>query len=114
MEWFLKVVRDNYANFNGRARRKELWMFYLFAIIFGFIVGFVDGIIGTSGLIIMIYYLALIVPTIAVIVRRLHDVGKSGWFYFVGLIPIIGGIWLLILLVSDSQSGENDYGSCPK
>ena len=114
MEWFLKVVRDNYANFNGRARRKEYWMFYLFSVIFGFAAGIVDAFISTYGLIIVVYYLALFIPTLAVAVRRLHDIGKSGWFILVSLIPFIGGIWLLILMVSDSQSGDNEYGVYPK
>ena len=113
MEWYLKVVRDNYANFNGRASRQEYWMFFLFNIIFAFVAGFVDGFLGL-GFLELIYVLAVFIPGLAVGVRRLHDVNKSGWWLFISLIPIIGAIWLLILLCTDSNPGENNYGPSPK
>ena len=108
MEWYLKVVRDNYANFNGRASRQEYWMFFLFNIIFAIVVGFVDGILGL-GFLYLLYSVAVLIPSLAVGVRRLHDVNKSGWWLFISLIPIIGAIWLLILLCTDSNPGENNY-----
>lgn len=120
MKWYLKVIRDNYANFKGRARRKEYWMFTLFNIIFLYALMFISmGIAAatdTTGVafIYIIYLLAVLVPTLAVIVRRLHDVGKSGWFYFIGLIPIIGSIWLLVLFVTEGDKGPNQYGPDPK
>ena len=124
MEWFLKVVRDNYANFNGRARRKEYWMFYLFYIIFLIVAAVLDNILGTTfefdginigyGYLYLLFALAMIIPSLAVTVRRLHDVGKSGWMFLVALIPLIGGIWLLILMVRDSEPGTNEYGPNPK
>ena|SRR3990172_860228 len=114
MEWYLRVVKDNYANFTGRARRKEFWTFYLFNMVFLIITVIVDYVLGTFPLIYAIYLLALIIPTIAVTVRRLHDVGKSGWWYFILLIPFIGVIWLLVLLCTDGIPGENNYGSSPK
>jgi uncharacterized membrane protein YhaH (DUF805 family) len=123
MEWYLKVVRDNYANFEGRARRQEYWMFTLFNIIMIFLL-YIPMIIGTImesetimyigvGLV-LIYALAIIVPSIAVVVRRLHDQDKSGWYYFIGLIPLIGGIWMLILMITEGTSGPNQYGEDPK
>jgi uncharacterized membrane protein YhaH (DUF805 family) len=105
MEWFLKVLRQ-YADFNGRARRKEYWMFVLFNTIFAFIFGFVCGLIGAPDLA-QLYSLAVLIPSIAVGVRRMHDVGKSGWFL---LIPIYN----FILAVSEGEKGENQYGANPK
>jgi len=106
MKWYLKVVKDNYANFKGRASREEYWMFVLFNFIFlialSFIEGFLFGLY--SSILSNIYYLAVLVPTIAVAVRRMHDTGKSGWFI---LIPIYN----LILTVTSGESGENQYGA---
>jgi len=112
MEWYLKVVRDNYANFNGRARRKEYWMFLLINLIIGFMLGFIEGALGIfsstkESVLANIYQLAVLIPTIAVAVRRMHDVGKSGWFM---LIPFYN----FILAVTDSEGGENQYGPSPK
>ena len=109
MEWYLKVVRDNYANFKGRASRQEYWMFFLFNVIFAFALGIIEGLTGIFGntdesILANIYSLAVAIPSIAVGVRRIHDVGKSGWFL---LIPIYN----FILLVTDSESGENQYGN---
>ncbi len=106
MEWYLKVVRDNYANFNGRARRKEYWMFVLFNMIISFGLGLIGGLTGIT-MLSNIYALAVLIPSIAVAIRRMHDVGKSGWFI---LIPI----YSIILLVTDSESGENKWGPNPK
>lgn len=114
MEWFLKVVKDNYANFNGRARRKEFWMFALFYFIFAIVTSILDGIIGLYGILTILLSLALIVPSLAVTVRRLHDIGKSGWWIFIDLIPLVGPIWLLVLLIQEGQHGPNEYGPDPK
>ncbi|HAL57302.1 MAG TPA: DUF805 domain-containing protein [Bacteroidetes bacterium] len=114
MEWYLRVVKDNYANFKGRARRKEYWMFVLFNILFATVALIIDFVLGTYLLVYGLYLLAVIIPGIAVTVRRLHDVGKSGWWYFIALIPFIGAIWLLVLLCTDGNPGENNYGSSPK
>jgi uncharacterized membrane protein YhaH (DUF805 family) len=119
MEWYLKVLRQ-YADFSGRARRKEYWMFVLFNILFATILGVVDQGIGTFndltgyGMLSGIYTLVILIPAIAVGVRRLHDVGKSGWMLLIGLIPLIGFIWLLVLFVTDSDPGTNKYGPNPK
>ena len=112
MNWYLTVLKK-YAVFSGRARRKEYWMFVLFNMVFTFVLGFLDGIL-SAGFLVVFYYLAVLLPWIAVAVRRLHDVGKSGWFLFIGLIPIIGAIWLLVLYCIDGDVGENNYGPNPK
>ena len=120
MNWYLKVLKD-YAVFSGRARRKEYWMFTLFNIIFYITAMILDNILGTAiedvgwyGLFYILYALAVLIPSLAVLVRRLHDVGKSGWMILVSLIPLIGAIWLLVLMVTDSHPGENQYGPNPK
>ena len=113
MEWYLKVVRDNYANFNGRASRQEYWMFNLFNFIFTIVVGFIDVFL-SLGFLSLLYVLAILIPGLAVLVRRLHDVNKSGWWFFINFIPIIGAIWMLILLCTDGNPGENSYGPSPK
>ena len=120
MKWYLKVVRDNYANFDGRARREEYWMFTLFNALFIIAIVIASGSIATAldspGIfsLYIIYALGVLIPSIAVTVRRLHDTGKSGWYYLVSLIPFIGGIWLLILLVTEGDRRSNEYGPDPK
>lgn len=120
MKWYLKVVRDNYANFNGRARREEYWMFVLFNLLFIMAIALFSGSMAElTGIeaffgIYVLYLLGIIIPSLAVAVRRLHDTNKSGWFYLVSLIPLIGGIWLLILFVTPGDQGPNQYGPDPK
>lgn len=119
MNWYLQVLRQ-YAEFNGRARRKEYWMFALFNIIFLIVAMIIDNMAGTTigelpyGLFYCVYALAIFIPGLAVSVRRLHDVGKSGWFYLIILIPIVGGIWLLVLFCTEGVVGQNEYGTNPK
>ena len=124
MEWYLKVMRDNYANFSGRARRKEYWMFVLVQAIVMIGLMILDSVLGLDfelqGISLGYGYLYLIglivhfIPSLAVLVRRLHDVGKSGWFYFIFLIPIIGIIWLLVLYCTEGQKEDNKCGPDPK
>ena len=113
MEWYLKVVRDNYANFNGRASRQEYWMFFLFNMIFAIVMMGIDIILGL-GFLNIIYFLVVMIPGIAVGIRRLHDIGKSGWMVLIVLIPCIGAFWLLYLMVQDSSPLDNEYGPSPK
>ena len=119
MNWFLKGL-NQFADFSGRARRKEYLMFSLFNTIFAFVAVILDNFLGINingtvyGPIYGLYAIALIIPGIAVLVRRLHDVGKSGWMILVLLIPIIGAIWMLVLLCTDSQTGSNKWGQNPK
>ena len=109
MKWYIKVVKDNYINFNGRASREEYWMFVLFNIIFAFAISFIESFLFGFyfNTLSNIYTLAMIIPSIAVGVRRMHDTGKSGWFL---LIPIYN----FILAVTSSESGENKYGALPE
>ncbi len=103
---YVTHVFKNYANFNGRARRSEYWYFTLFVIICYVALGFIDRMLGMAVLS-MIFMLGVLVPAIAVGVRRMHDVGKPGWFI---LIPI----YSLILACTDGVKGENEYGPDPK
>lgn len=119
MKWYLKVLKQ-YADFSGRARRKEYWMFVLFNMIFVFAAIILDNLLGTTigilpyGLIYILYVLAMIIPNLAVTVRRLHDIGKGGGWIFIAFIPIVGAIWLLVLLCKDGEAGDNRFGSNPK
>ncbi len=113
MEWYLSCLKEHYADFKGRARRKEYWMFTLCNAIAAIVVFFVAGLIGLPVLY-CLYGLAVFVPGLAVSVRRLHDTGKSGWWIFISLIPVIGCIWLLVLFCMDSQAGANEWGENPK
>ena len=120
MNWYLKVLRQ-YADFSGRARRKEYWMFTLFNTIFLIVAIIVDNVIKLTlpgvlpyGILYFICAFAVLIPGLAVSVRRLHDVGKSGWMILISLIPIVGSIWLLVLLVTESDPYENAYGQNPK
>lgn len=122
MEWFLTVVRDHYADFTGRARRREYWMFQLVSVLIIVGIMVVTGILsmgsdvlaGVGFLLYIVFALALTVPSIAVVVRRLHDTNRSGWFYFLGLVPLIGTFILLYMLIQEGDAGTNDYGPDPK
>ncbi len=113
MEWYLKVLKEHYADFEGRARRKEFWMFALFNFIIAIILALIGNMIDFTW-ISTIYSLAVLVPSIAVTVRRLHDIGKSGWWWLIGFIPVIGFIVLIVFAIMDSQPGSNQYGPNPK
>ena len=112
MEWFIKCWRQ-YADFSGRARRQEYWMFTLFNCICTFVLSFIDALTEVPVLS-TLYLLAVLVPSLAVCVRRLHDVGKSGWMYFIGFIPIVGMVWLLVLFCTEGEHGANNWGPDPK
>ena len=111
MEYFIDGL-EKYADFAGRASRKEFWMFILYYYIFliGFLV--LGALIGFP-FIVLIYILGLMIPCISISVRRLHDTSRSGWWYLIKLIPLIGTIILIIFLVEDSHE-ENQYGPNPK
>lgn len=112
MQWYLSVMKQ-YANFNGRARRTEYWMFFLFYIIIAVVAGVIDGILGTAGALAGLAALVHILPSLAVGARRLHDVGRSGWWLLLALTGI-GSLVLLFWAVSDSQPGSNAFGANPK
>ncbi|MDX8290469.1 DUF805 domain-containing protein [Metabacillus indicus] len=113
MHWYLDVIKK-YAVFQGRARRKEYWMFFLFNLIVTIILSIVESLIGMEQILVGIYSLILLLPSLGVAVRRLHDIGKTGWWLLIGLIPIIGGIVLLVFSCLDSEPGANKYGPSPK
>ncbi|MDP1666809.1 MAG: DUF805 domain-containing protein [Methylobacter sp.] len=119
MNWYLEVLKK-YAEFNGRASRQEYWFFMLFNIIISAFFATIDFFSGTFnaetgvGLLSGLYSLAVLIPGIAVTVRRLHDTDRSGWWLLIPLIPVIGGIVLFIFMVQDSTSGDNQYGPNPK
>jgi uncharacterized membrane protein YhaH (DUF805 family) len=114
MNEYLSVLK-NYAKFDGRARRREYWMFTLVNAA----VYVVLNILATQvsmyiGYLAIAYMLGILVPSIAVAIRRMHDIGKSGWWVLIALVPLIGGIWFLVLTVTAGQSGSNAYGADPK
>ncbi|MCP8617363.1 DUF805 domain-containing protein [Salirhabdus salicampi] len=113
MYWFLKVLK-NYSTFSGRARRKEYWMFVLYNAIFGVLLSVLELVINLEGVLTTFYGLALLLPALAVTVRRLHDIGKNGWWYLLMLVPIVGAIMILIFTCLDSQEDENRFGPNPK
>ena len=119
MNYYLHVLK-NYAVFTGRARRKEFWMFTLINLLITMGASALDMalnlnmVTGEFGVVQLLYTLFILVPSLAVTVRRLHDVGKSGWFYFIILIPLGGAIWLFVLFCTDSDNGPNKYGENPK
>jgi uncharacterized membrane protein YhaH (DUF805 family) len=119
LDWYLEVLKK-YAVFSGRARRKEYWYFALFSTLITIGLIIIDNVTGTfseeagMGLLGGIYTLGILIPSIAVIVRRLHDTSRSGWWFWIALIPIIGAIVLFVFLVSDSKPEENQYGPSPK
>ncbi|MET9696455.1 DUF805 domain-containing protein [Streptomyces sp. NPDC006529] len=113
MHWYTDVLK-RYIDFSGRSRRQEYWMFVLFNMIALIIVAVVDNLLGTYPLLYGIYALAVLLPGLGVAVRRLHDTGKSGWWMLIALIPLVGGIWLLVLMASEGNPQPNQYGPNPK
>ncbi len=115
-EQFLDVIINHYADFNGRARRREYWMYFLWNIVAQIVLGIIVGLIAPKAATALsgIYTLALLLPGLSLGVRRLHDTGKSGWFMLLALIPIVGPIILLVFFCTDSQPGSNEYGPNPK
>ncbi len=127
IDWYKKVVFENYANFSGRARRSEYWYFVLCNFLISMV--FYIPLIATGALfdneepgtifflfygLLMLYSLAILIPSLAVAVRRLHDIGKSGWYYLIGLIPFVGGIILLVWFFTEGNQGTNEWGPDPK
>jgi uncharacterized membrane protein YhaH (DUF805 family) len=115
----------NYRNFEGRARRSEYWLIQLFLVVtnlaaaaidFALMNGDVERFIanGGGGIVGLIWIFATIVPALAVLVRRLHDTGRSGWWALIGFVPLAGAIALLVFTVADSEARQNSYGSSPK
>ncbi len=106
-------VFTNYANFKGRATRSEYWYFVLFNLIVCAVLTGLTKASSEFAILSMLYSLAAFIPGLAVVVRRLHDVGKSGWWYFIAFVPCVGFIILLLDLIKESQAGDNQYGPYP-
>ena len=119
MNWFVTALKS-YAVFSGRSRRSEYWYFGLFYLIFYVAAAVVDVMAGSFerasgiGVCTAILALALLIPSISVTVRRLHDTGRSGWWVLIGFIPLVGAIILLVFLCQDSEPGANRFGANPK
>lgn len=111
------VLAQNYFNITGRASRSEYWWWVLFVFILNFVIGVLLGIFGASGSVVQtiswIIGLVFFLPGLGVAVRRLHDIDKSGWWLFIGLIPVVGAILLIIWFCKPSESGVNQYGEEP-
>ena len=113
IDWFVKCLK-NYANFTGRARRKEFWFFTLVQFIILIIAQIIDSVIGTEFVLYALIVLALFIPSLAVSVRRLHDLSKSGWWYLIALIPLIGAIILIIWFATETKAEVNQWGQPAK
>jgi uncharacterized membrane protein YhaH (DUF805 family) len=120
MDWMLMPLR-RYAEFSGRSQRKEYWMFFLFQIIVVVVLGIIEGVLGLSGMVAgaygpltLLFWLAVLVPGIAVGIRRLHDTDRSGWWLLLAFVPLVGAIVLLVFFVSDGTHGPNRFGPDPK
>ena len=113
ISYWKKVVLENYTNFTGRARRAEFWWYFLANVIISIVLNVIDLAIGFQ-LLTLIYGLAVLLPGIAVGIRRLHDTDKSGWWLLIGLIPLVGIIVLIVFWATDGQPGPNQYGPSEK
>lgn len=119
MNWFLMALKK-YATFSGRSRRSEYWYYVLFYLIIAIVLAFIDRSAGTLmgdrgvGVLGGIFALSMLLPSLAVGARRLHDTGRTGWWQLIALIPLIGAIVLLVFYVQDSHPGSNQYGPNPK
>ena len=116
MEWYLAVLKK-FSVFTGRSRRKEYWMFFLFNFLIGIgfsILSLIPGIGFLFRILSVIYMLAVLLPGIAVGIRRLHDTNRTGWLLLLGLIPLVGFIILIVFTVEEGTPGDNQYGPNPK
>jgi uncharacterized membrane protein YhaH (DUF805 family) len=116
-DWYMQVLKK-YAVFSGRARRRDYWFFILWYVIISIGLAIIDTVaglrIGNAGVLQSLYALAVLIPGLAVTVRRLHDTGRTGWWVLIVFIPLIGMIVLLVFMFLDSQAGENEHGPAPK
>ncbi|MEA3009292.1 MAG: hypothetical protein QOJ91_984 [Sphingomonadales bacterium] len=119
MEWATLPLK-RYAEFSGRSRRKEYWMYTLLVIVVAIVLSVIEnllglgGMVGPYGLLTSLFLLATLVPSIAVGIRRLHDTGRSGWWLLIALVPFVGGIVLLVFYCLEGNNGPNEYGPDPK
>jgi uncharacterized membrane protein YhaH (DUF805 family) len=113
MNFYLDVLKK-YAVFDGRAGRQEFWMFVLFNAIIMIGLTVIETVVGGPGILGTLYSLAVLVPSLAVGARRLHDTDRSGWWQLIGFVPLIGVIVLIVFFATAGQAGANQYGAPPK
>ena len=113
-EYFKEAVTLKYKDFSGRARRREYWSYALCTFVIACVVGLIDGLIGQRHILSLVVSLVLLLPSLAISLRRLQDIGKPWQYILFAFVPIIGVLYLLYLGVQDSQPGENAYGPNPK
>ncbi|MCM2579382.1 DUF805 domain-containing protein [Streptomyces meridianus] len=113
MSWYLEVLKK-YAVFSGRARRKEYWMFTLVSVVISIVLTIVDKAVLDSSILNGLYSLAVLLPTLAVGARRLHDTGRSGWWQLIGVVPLVGWIVLIVFFASAGEQNQNAHGANPK
>ena len=115
MQWYLGCWKK-YVDFGGRARRKEYWMFVLFNILASIVISIIGALLLKENSVILtsLYSLAVLLPSLAVLVRRLHDIGKKWYWIFITLIPLVGAIWMLVLLCTEGENADNAFGPNPK
>ena len=115
---YYSICLSKFADFSGRARRREYWTFALVNCLIALLLLILGLAFGedspASNILVTIFYLIMLVPNLSVSVRRLHDIGKSGWWLFIGLVPLVGSLLLLVWSFMDSEEGENQYGENPK
>ncbi|HXC55683.1 MAG TPA: DUF805 domain-containing protein [Rhizomicrobium sp.] len=114
INWFMKVVTQHYFDFNGRARRAEFWWYILVYLIIAIVLNVIDGMVHLNGILGGLFGLALLLPSLGVMVRRLHDTNRSGWWYFIILVPLVGIVLLIIWFAAEGTKGPNTYGPDPK
>jgi len=118
MSWFLLVMK-RYFEFSGRSRRKEYWYALLFVMLISIALVILEFVLASTGMWVPgiltgLFCLAIIIPGLAVTIRRLHDINRSGWWYFINFVPIVGPIIFLVFMIQDSYNGTNPYGPNPK
>jgi uncharacterized membrane protein YhaH (DUF805 family) len=112
--YWKQVVLERYAQFTGRARRAEYWWFTLASLIIGVVLSMLGAASVIFNIVYFIYALAVLVPSLAVGIRRLHDTDRSGWWLLIALVPFVGFIILIVFLATDGTRGTNQYGVSPK
>lgn len=113
MRWYLKALRQ-YADFNGRAQRAEFWMFTLISTVISLVLAVLDHLLGLGGRLPSLYGLLVLLPSLAVTARRLHDIGRSGWWMFLGLVPVVGWVITIVWYATDGTPQPNIWGANPK
>lgn len=115
LDLYMKVLKENYVNFKGRAGRAEFWVFVIISSIIGWLLGFVGGLINpyVGYILYGLFGLAILLPYLGVAARRMHDLGKGAGWIFISCVPIIGGIWFLILCIKAGEPNENRFGAVP-